>query len=114
MDVKIGIAEFLWKFLVVIFVIMPICMGICFWIGVQADAVLNVHLMKFIMPFVGSAVGFFFTVLLLQVGHKNVVVEESQQQPVYSDRLVSKHFETETESLLKASLPSRRAIKPSF
>lgn len=105
--IKIGVLEFVYKFLLVLFVIMPVCMGICFWIGVQADAALNVHLMKFIMPFVGSAVGFFFTALLIQAGHKQAtpaVVEESARP--YSDRLVSRHVEAaEAASLPKPSIP---------
>jgi len=100
--IKIGVLEFVYKFLLVLFVIMPICMGICFWIGVQADAALNIHLLKFIMPFVGSAAGFFFTALLIQAGHKQsapATVEESVQP--YSDRLVSRHV----EAAEAASLP---------
>ena len=108
-NVRIGIVEFLWKFLLVLFVIMPICMGICFWIGVQADAALNIHFMKFIMPFVGSAVGFFFTSLLIMAGHgQSSSMEESQLQS-YSERLVSRHIEAEElASLPKMSLPSRK------
>jgi hypothetical protein len=105
--IKIGILEFVYKFLLVLFVIMPICMGICFWIGVQADAALNIHFMKFIMPFIGSAVGFFFTALLLQAGHKlsAPVTAEEPARP-YSDRLVSKHVEAaEAASLPKPSIP---------
>jgi hypothetical protein len=105
--IKIGVLEFVYKFLLVLFVIMPICMGICFWIGVQADAALNIHLMKFIMPFAGSAVGFFFTALLLQAGHKQSVpaIVEEPAQP-YSDRLVSRHVEAaEAASLPKPSIP---------
>jgi len=105
--IKIGILEFVYKFLLVLFVIMPVCMGICFWIGVQADAALNIHLMKFIMPFVGSAVGFFFTALLIQAGHKQAE-PATVEEPVrpYSDRLVSRHVEAaEAASLPKSSIP---------
>ena len=105
--IKIGILEFVYKFLLVLFVIMPICMGICFWIGVQADAALNIHLLKFIMPFIGSAVGFFFTALLIQAGHKQAAptTAEESAQP-YSDRLVSRHLEAaEAASLPKPSIP---------
>jgi hypothetical protein len=108
-SVKIGVWEFLWKFLLVIFIIMPVCMGLSFWIGVQADAALNIHLLKFIMPFIGSAVGVFFTALLILVGHKQQmqVVEDLPIQ-MYSDRLVSRHVGVmETASLLKPSMPSR-------
>jgi hypothetical protein len=76
-SVKLGVLEFLWKFFVVLFFIMPICVGGCFWLGVQADAALNIHLLKFIMPFVGSAVGLFFTACLILIGHKQkALVEE--------------------------------------
>ena len=112
--IKIGVLEFVYKFLLVLFVIMPVCMGICFWIGVQADAALNIHLLKFIMPFIGSAVGFFFTALLLQAGHRQAdpaSVTESAQP--YSDRLVSKHVEAaEAASLPKPSIPRARFATP--
>jgi len=104
---KIGILEFVYKFLLVLFVIMPVCMGICFWVGVQADAALNIHLLKFIMPFIGSAIGFFFTALLILAGHKEAV-PATAEQPVrpYSDRLVSRHVEAaEAASLPKPSIP---------
>jgi hypothetical protein len=105
--IKIGALEFLYKFLLVLFVIMPVCMGLTFWIGVQADAALNIHLLKFVMPFVGSAVGLFFTALLILAGHKQeapTTAEESAQP--YSDRLVSKHVEAaEAASLPKPSIP---------
>jgi hypothetical protein len=112
--IKIGVLEFVYKFLLVLFVIMPVCMGICFWIGVQADAAFNIHLLKFIMPFVGSAVGFFFTALLIQAGHKEATpasLTESAQP--YSDRLVSKHVEAaEAASLPKPSIPRARFATP--
>lgn len=69
-SVKIGIGEFLWKFFVVLIIIMPICVLGCFWIGMQLDAMMNIHLLKFIMPCVGSGVGFFCTSLLIMMGHK--------------------------------------------
>ena len=93
-SVKLGVLEFVYKFFLVLFFIMPVCIGGCFWLGVQIDAMLNIHLLKFIMPFVGSAVGLFFTALLILTGHKredSVAVETLQP---YSERLVSKHFET--------------------
>ena len=105
--IQIGIVEFLYKFLLVLLIIMPVSMGVCFWIGVQADAALNIHLLKFIMPFIGSAVGFFFTAMLLLAGHKLAApaTEEPAQQP-YSDRLVSRHVEAaEVASLPKPSIP---------
>jgi hypothetical protein len=105
--IKVGVLEFVYKFLLVLFVIMPVCMGLSFWIGVQADAALNIHLLKFIMPFVGSAAGFFLTALLIQAGHGQAApaAAEESVQP-YSDRLVSKHIEaTEAASLPKPSIP---------
>ena len=99
--------EFLYKFLLVLFVIMPVCMGVSFWIGVQADAALNIHFLKFIMPFVGSAVGVFFTALLLQAGHKQAApaTAEEAAKP-YSDSLVTSAFEAaEAASLPKPSIP---------
>jgi hypothetical protein len=104
--IKIGVLEFVYKFLLVLFVIMPVCMGICFWIGVQADAALNIHLLKFIMPFIGSAIGFFFTALLIQAGHKQESPAAGESARPYSDRLVSKHVEAaEAASLPKPSIP---------
>jgi hypothetical protein len=105
--IKIGAIEFVYKFLLVLFVIMPVCMGLSFWIGVQSDAALNIHLLKFIMPFIGSAAGIFFTALLIQAGHKQAVpaVAEGSAQP-YSDRLVTRHLDTEAEVLQpKPSIP---------
>jgi hypothetical protein len=112
--IKIGVLEFVYKFLLVLFVIIPICMGGCFWIGVQADSALNIHLLKFIMPFVGSAVGFFFTALLVMAGHKQAVpaTAEEPAQP-YSDRLVSRHLEAaEAASLPKQSIPRAGFVTP--
>jgi len=76
MNTRIGWLEFLYKFLLVLFVIMPISMGGCFWIGVQIDALLNVHFLKFVMPFIGSAIGFCFTALLIIAGHKQAAAAE--------------------------------------
>jgi hypothetical protein len=105
--IKIGAIEFLYKFLLVLFVIMPVCMGLTFWLGVQADAALNIHFLKFVMPFVGSAVGVFFTALLLQAGHKQaapVTLEEAAKP--YSDSLVTSRSEAaDTASLPKPSIP---------
>jgi hypothetical protein len=115
-SVKIGALEFVYKFLLVLFVIMPICMGGCFWIGVQADAALNIHLLKFIMPFVGSAVGIFFTALLIQAGHKQLAPATVEESAVpYSDRLVSTHVEAaEAASLPKPSIPRAGFATPSL
>ncbi|MFA5077897.1 MAG: hypothetical protein WC541_00255 [Dehalococcoidia bacterium] len=111
--IKIGVLEFLYKFLLVLFVIMPICMGGCFWIGVQADAALNIHLLKFIMPFVGSLIGLFFTALLLQAGHKNVPATVEEPVKSFSDTLVSSRSEiTETASQPKPSIPRAGFVTP--
>ena len=106
-SVEIGIPEFLGKFFVVLFIIMPICVGGCFWIGFQMDAALNIHLLKFIMPFIGSFIGFVFASLLVMMGHKKIVVEEKRDQS-YSDRLVSNW---EIEETPKLSIPSRRKVR---
>lgn len=104
--IKIGTLEFLYKFLIVLFVIMPACMGAFFWIGIQVDSVINIHLFKFIMPFLGAAAGFFFTALLLQAGHKQEVPVAEEPAIPYSDRLVSRHVEpAETASIPKTSIP---------
>ena len=61
--------EFLYKFAIVLFIIMPVCMGGFFWIGLQFDNMLNIHLFKFVFPFLGTLVGVFFTALLIMAGH---------------------------------------------
>ena len=106
-SIKIGVMEFVYKFLLVLFVIMPVCMGLSFWIGVQADAALNIHLLKFIMPFIGSAAGVFLTALLIQAGHKQPVPATADAPAVpYSDRLVTRRLDSETEVLQpKPSIP---------
>ena len=112
--IKIGALEFLYKFLLVLFVIMPVCMGLTFWIGVQADAALNIHFLKFVMPFVGSAVGVFFTALLLQAGHPQSApaMAEETAKP-YSDSLVTSRSEiAETASQLKPSIPRAGLVSP--
>ena len=113
-SVKIGIMEFLYKFLLVLFVIMPVCLGGCFWIGVQADAALNIHLLKFIMPFIGSMVGLFFTALLLQAGHKEVapaIAEEPAK--LYSESLVTSRAEIVGTALQpKPSIPRAGLVPP--
>ena len=106
-SVQIGIGEFLWKFFVVLVFIMPICVGGCFWIGVQLDAVANIHLLKFIMPFVGSFIGFILASLLVMMGHNEQENSEKEIIQQYSDRLVSRFDMMETPKL---SLPSRRKI----
>ena len=113
-SIKIGILEFLYKFLLVLFVIMPVCLGGCFWIGVQADAALNIHLLKFIMPFIGSMVGLFFTALLLQAGHKEVdpAIAEEPAKP-YSESLVTSRAEIVGTALQpKPSIPRAGLVSP--
>jgi len=111
--IRIGTIEFLYKFLLVLFVIMPVCMGGCFWIGVQADAALNIHLLKFIFPFIGSLVGLFFTALLLQAGHKAVPATVEEAVKSYSDSLVTSRSEiAETASQPKPSIPRAGLATP--
>jgi len=112
-SIKIGILEFLYKFLLVLFVIMPVCLGGCFWIGVQADAALNIHLLKFIMPFVGSLVGLFFTALLLQAGHKAVPATVEEPVKSYSESLVTSRSEIiDTALQPKPSIPRAGLVSP--
>jgi hypothetical protein len=61
--------EFLLKFPVVLFLIMPGCMGGAVWLGIQLDTALHIHLLKFVLPFIGTIVGVFLTALLLAAGH---------------------------------------------
>jgi len=111
--IKIGTLEFLYKFLLVLFIIMPVCMGGCFWIGVQADAALNIHLLKFVMPFVGSLVGLFFTALLLQAGHKAVPATVEEPVKSYSDGLVTSRLDVaDTASQPKPSIPRAGLATP--
>jgi hypothetical protein len=67
--------EFLLKFPVVLFLIMPGCMGGAFWIGLQIDTALHIHLLKFILPFIGTALGVTLTSLLLVAGHTKELKE---------------------------------------
>jgi hypothetical protein len=67
--------EFLLKFPVVLFLIMPGCMGGSFWIGLQIDTALHIHLLKFILPFIGTALGVYLTSLLLMAGHTKELKE---------------------------------------
>lgn len=67
--INTGPIEFVLKFLLVLFVIMPGCMGGAFWIGLQIDTALNIHLLKFVLPFVGTMLGVFVTALLIVAGH---------------------------------------------
>jgi hypothetical protein len=95
--IKIGALEFVYKFLLVLFVIMPVCMGVCFWI-----------------PFIGSAVGLFFTALLLQAGHQQAAPAMAEEPAKsYSDSLVTSRSElAETASQLKPSIPRAGLVSP--
>jgi len=68
-NINTGIIEFLFKFVLVSFLIMPACILGCFWIGVQIDSVLNINFLKFIFPLIGTVAGFSFTALLIVSGH---------------------------------------------
>jgi hypothetical protein len=61
--------EFLLKFPVVLFMIMPGCMGGAFWVGLQMDTALHIHLLKFILPFAGTILGVYLTALVIAAGH---------------------------------------------
>jgi len=67
--------EFLLKFPLVLFLIMPGCMGGAFWIGLQIDTTLHIHLLKFVLPFIGTILGVYFTALLLMAGHTKELKE---------------------------------------
>jgi len=67
--------EFLLKFPLVLFVIMPGCMGGAFWAGVLVDTALNIHLLKFVLPFAGTILGVFLTALLIMAGHTRQLKE---------------------------------------
>jgi len=89
-------------------------MGGCFWIGVQADAALNIHFLKFIFPFVGSLVGLFFTALLLLAGHKQAVPAMAEEPAKsYSDSLVTSRLEiAASASQPKPSIPRAGMVSP--
>ncbi len=64
-----GWMEFLIKFAIVIFIIMPACILGSFWAGWRLDSLLNIHILKIIFPIAGSVLGLFFTALLILAGH---------------------------------------------
>jgi len=99
--------EFLIKFPLVLFVIMPGCMGGSFWIGVQLDATAHINFLKFIFPFIGTLVGVYITSLLIMVGHTKPKVDaQAEAAKPYSDALVSKPYEyTDISSSPKVSIP---------
>jgi len=54
---------------------MPGCMGGFFWLGLQLDALINIHLLKFVLSFLGTAAGIYLTILLVVAGHKKQLKE---------------------------------------
>ncbi len=103
-----GIIEFLVKFPIAIFVIMPGCMGGAFWIGLQVDSALHIHFLKFIFPFLGTFLGICLTGLLITLGHTKQSTSETanDSDKPYSDTLVSKpHEYSDTSYSPKASIP---------
>jgi hypothetical protein len=75
LSINTGPLEFLVKFLIVFFLIMPGCMGGAFWIGLQIDTALHIHLLKFLLPFVGTIVGVYLTALVIAAGHTKQLKE---------------------------------------
>jgi len=109
--------EFLLKFPLVLFVIMPGCMGGTFWIGMQLDTALNIHFFKFVFPFIGTFVGIFLTGLLIMAGHTRQEVTDAVNDPdkLYSDNLVTKPSEYRDASFPpKASIPRAGHAAPFF
>jgi hypothetical protein len=116
LTVNISIWEFMYKFPLVLFVIMPVCMGGFFWIGMQIDTALNIHFLKFIFPFIGTFVGIFFAGLLIQAGHKQKTpaAAEEPAKP-YSDSLVTRRSETADAAFQpKPSIPRAGFATPNF
>jgi len=77
LSINTGPLEFLVKFLIVFFLVMPGCMGGAFWVGLQIDTALHIHLLKFILPFVGTIVGVYLTALVIAAGHTKQLKEAS-------------------------------------
>jgi hypothetical protein len=103
-----GIIEFLVKFPIVTFVIMPGCVGGAFWIGLQVDSAAHIHFLKFIFPFFGMVLGIYLTGLLIMLGHtkQNASETANDSDKPYSDTLVSKPYEySDTSYSPKASIP---------
>jgi hypothetical protein len=69
LNINTSILEFMLKFPLALFVIMPASMGGFFWLGVQIDTMLNIHFLKFLLPFIGTGVGIYLTGLLIMAGH---------------------------------------------
>jgi len=77
--IRIGTIEFLYKFLLVLSLSCRMH-GRMLWIGVQADAALNIHFLSSFSPH-RFTVGLFFTALLLQ---------PAQGSPSYGGRSVNR------------------------
>jgi hypothetical protein len=75
LNIQTGPIEFVVKFLLVLFLIMPGCMGGAFWIGLQIDTALHIHLLKFLLPFIGTILGVYLTALLIAAGHTRQLKE---------------------------------------
>ncbi|MGA2158421.1 MAG: hypothetical protein ABSG90_04290 [Dehalococcoidia bacterium] len=108
MGVNTSLWEFLVKFPLSLFIIMPGCMGGAFWIGYQIDAAANIHFLKFIFPFLGTFLGLYVTGLLIMLGHSKQSASETAKEAdkPYSDTLVSKPYEySDTSHSPKASIP---------
>jgi hypothetical protein len=67
--------EFLIKFPIVLFIIMPLSMGGAFWLGLIIDSLIHIHLFKLILPFGGTVLGVYLTALLILAGHTNQLKE---------------------------------------
>jgi hypothetical protein len=108
MSVNTSWWEFLLKFPLALFVIMPVCMGGAFWIGFQIDSAVHIHFLKFIFPFLGTFLGVYLTGLLIMLGHTRQSTSETanDSDKPYSDTLVSKPYEySDTSYSPKASIP---------
>jgi len=73
-DTNTGFLEFFIKFPVMFFLVMPASMGGCFWVGLQLDSLLNIHLLKMVFPVIGSVLGLYLTGLLVLWGHAREAV----------------------------------------
>lgn len=86
------------------FMIMPVCIFGCFWIGFQLDSLLRIHIFKMIFPVAGSVIGLFFTGLLILLGHAREsatgVIGDLKKQS--SCESLQKQIESRKESSPKA------------
>ena len=118
LHINTGVWEFLIKFPLVLFVIMPGCMGGAFWIGVRVDAALNIDFMKFVLPVIGTSIGIFLTALLIMAGHTKEVSARAPTgvtEKPYSDNLVTKRSEfTDPSFPPRTSIPRAGYITPYY